>query len=78
MSLFVQPVAVVEPSEPANTQHPTRPPPCVDGVSVVPALSPVGSFIVSRVRHDGTSYARVTFTRAELEQLVCAASEALK
>jgi len=39
---------------------------------------PDDRFVVSRTGHNGASYARVFYTRAQLEQLIERAQEALK
>jgi hypothetical protein len=65
----------------ANEVEPPCPPARVverkaDGVTVVPHLN--GQWLVSRVRDDGTSFCGAFYSRAELEQLVAAATEALR
>lgn len=47
-----------------------------NGVACVQLVG--GDYLVSRVRHDGSSYARVVYSRAELEQLIVCVSEALR
>lgn len=65
-ALVIEPVREPEPSPPPPTST-TRLPDCAEGVTV--EATNRGDFVVSRLRHGGTTACAVHYTRTELEQL---------
>lgn len=70
------PVVATHATHANDEEHPYRNELQSDGVAIV--LHTTGQYLVTRVRHGGGAYAGVLYTRAELEQLVVAATEALR